>query len=128
MNSETTKKSGFLQILKGAIFAVSISLVGILLFALLIKFTNLNEKWILPINQVIKIVSIFFGIMLAFDKGTNKGFLKGMLIGFIYTVLAYVVFSILARQFSFTLNSITDMIFGAIIGGISGIIVINIKK
>ncbi len=128
MNSETTKKSGFLQILKGAIFAVSISLVGILLFALLIKFTNLNEKWILPINQVIKIVSIFFGIMLAFNRGTNKGFLKGMLIGFIYTVLAYVVFSILARQFSFTLNSITDMIFGAIIGGISGIIVINIKK
>lgn len=128
MNSETTKKSGFLQILKGAIFAVSISLVGILLFALLIKFTNLNEKWILPINQVIKIVSIFFGIMLAFNRGTNKGFLKGMLIGFIYTVLAYVVFSILARQFSFTLNSITDMLFGAIIGGISGIIVINIKK
>lgn len=128
MNSETTKKSGFLQILKGAIFAVSISLVGILLFALLIKFTNLNEKWILPINQVIKIVSIFFGIMLAFNRGTNKGFLKGMLIGFIYTVLAYVVFSILARQFNFTLNSITDMIFGAIIGGISGIIVINIKK
>ena len=128
MNSETTKKSGFLQILKGAIFAVSISLVGILLFALLIKFTNLNEKWILPINQIIKIVSIFFGIMLAFNRGTNKGFLKGMLIGFIYTVLAYVVFSILARQFSFTLNSITDMIFGAIIGGISGIIVVNIKK
>lgn len=128
MSNDKTKKRYFLQILKGAFFAVSISLMAILLFALIIKFTNLNEKWILPINQFIKVISIFFGILLSFDRAGNNGFLKGLIIGVIYTILAYVVFSILARQFNFGLNSITDMLFGGLIGAISGIIVVNIKK
>lgn len=125
---EQTKTRKFLRILKGAFFAVSISLMGILLFAFIIKFTNLNEKWILPINQVIKIVSIFFGVFLSFSKRDENGFLKGVTIGLIYTFLAYTVFSILARQFSFTMSTITDMLFGSLIGGISGILTVNLKK
>lgn len=125
---EQTKTRKFLTILKGAFFAVSISLMGILLFAFIIKFTNLNEKWILPINQVIKIVSIFLGVFLSFAKRDENGFLKGVSIGLIYTFLAYTVFSILARQFSFTMSTIIDMLFGGLIGGISGILTVNLKK
>ena len=126
--NDIAKKNVFLQILKGAFFAVSISLVCILIFALIIKFTNINEKWILPINQIIKVVSIFFGVKHSFGANRENGFLKGLVIGIIYTILAYLIFSILARQFSFTLNSLTDMLFGGLIGGISGIIAVNLKK
>lgn len=125
---EQTKSKKFLQILKGSIFAVSISLMGILIFALIIKFTDISEKWILPINQIIKTISIFFGVFLVFGKNKQNGFLKGLAIGIIYTILAYLVFSILAGQFSFSLNSFTDMLFGGLIGGISGIIAVNVKK
>ena len=128
MNSASTKKTYILQILKGAFFAVSISLVGILIFALLIKFTSISDKWIMPVNQIIKIISIFFGVLLSFDRGGNQGFLKGLVIGIIYTIMAYLIFSILAGKLSFSLNSFTDMLFGGLIGGISGIIVVNIKK
>ena len=123
------KNSVWWSIFRGAFIAVSISLMLILIFALLIKFLNINENWILPINQIIKIASIFFGTLFAFNSANkNKGFLKGFVIGIIYTMLAYSVFSILAGEFSFTISSLTDMLFGGIIGGISGIIVVNIKK
>ena len=123
------KDSAWWSIFRGAFVSVSISLVLILLFALFIKFLNINESWILPINQIIKIVSIFFGVLFAFNsRNKNKGFLKGITVGIIYTILAYSVFSILAGEFSFSLTSLTDMLFGGLIGGISGIIVVNMKK
>lgn len=127
MNNTKLKNSYWWGIIRGSLIAVSVSLVLILIFALAIKFLNINESWILPINQIIKIVSIFIGTLFAFGN-RNKGFLKGLVIGIIYTILAYTIFSILAGQFSFTLNSFTDMLFGGIIGGISGIIIVNIKK
>ena len=123
------KNSIWWSIIRGACIAVSISLMLILLFALIIKFLNINDSWILPINQIIKIVSIFIGTFFALgNHNRQKGFLKGGLIGIIYTILAYSVFSILAGKFSFTLTSLTDMIFGGIIGGVCGIIVVNIRK
>jgi len=129
MDKVKLKNSMWWSILRGAFIAVSMSLVLILIFALLIKFFNISENLILPINQVIKILSIFVGTFFAFNSfNRNKGFLKGMLIGIIYTILAYLVFSILAKEFAFTLTSITDMLFGGLIGGICGIIVVNIKK
>lgn len=123
------KNSNLWSIFRGSFIAVSISLMLILLFALLIKFLNINENLIMPINQIIKIVSIFFGVFLTFNSyNKNKGFIKGFLIGIIYTILAYLIFSILAGKFSFTLTSLTDMLFGGIIGGLSGIIVVNLKN
>jgi len=129
MEKTKFRNSSWWSIFRGAFIAVSISLMLILLFALIIKFLNINESWILPINQIIKIVSIFLGTFFAFNTyNKNKGFIKGFVIGIIYTILAYSTFSILAGQFSFTLTSLTDMLFGGIIGGISGIIVVNLKK
>ena len=127
MDNSKLKNSYWWGILRGALISVSLSLMLILLFALVIKFLNINESWILPINQIIKIVSIFVGTLFAFNNKT-KGFIKGFAIGLIYTILSYLVFSILVGKFAFTLTSFSDMVFGGIIGGISGIIVVNIKK
>ena len=51
-------KGVFLSIVKGSVYALCISLVCILLFAFLLKFTSLSDNLITPINQVIKGVSI----------------------------------------------------------------------
>jgi len=129
MDKAKSKYSMWWGILRGSLISVSLSLIMILLFALFINFFNVSEKVILPINQVIKIISIFVGSMCAFSRyNRSNGFIKGMLIGIIYTILAYSIFSILAGQMSFSITSITDMLFGGIIGGICGIIAVNIKK
>ena len=116
-----------LQVLKGCVIATTISLLLILLFALIVRFVNVSEKIILPINQFIKIVSIFLGCLFSLRK-TNRGFLKGALIGLFYAILAYMIFSFLSGSLSLALTSFTDMIFCAIIGGISGILSVNINK
>ena len=68
VQSESTKKNVFLQSVSGALTALSITLVLILIFALLIRFTSIPDNTIMPINQAIKIISLFFGIFFALKK------------------------------------------------------------
>lgn len=115
-------------LIKGTLIALCLSLVLVLIFAFLLKFTSIPDSAISPINQVIKGVSIFLGVFLGLRKIKELGLVSGLLIGLIYTFLAFIVFSILAGGFTFNLTLVTDMVFGAVIGGICGIICVNIKK
>lgn len=117
-----------LRCLKSAFFALVISLVCILIFAFVIKLTGLSDGLIKPINQVIKAVSIFGGIFMGLKTDANKRYLKGIFIGIVYTIIAFVVFSILNGGFSFDKSIITDLIFGGAMGAISGVITSLIRK
>lgn len=125
---KNSNKSTSLQVLKGSITAVSISLVLILAFAMLLRFTNISDKVIMPINQIIKIVSIFFGVYSALKYHKEKGWVKGMLIGLTYSVLAFVIFAILSSSLILSWNTLLDIVFGSIVGGIVGVIVVNMKR
>ena len=120
------KSSFWISVLKGTIYSITCSLILILLFALLIRFLNIPDDFIMPINQAIKIISLFLGSFLAF-RGSNKGFIKGLMLGLLYSLFSYIIFSILCGNFSFVLTTFTDLLFSSILGGLSGIIVVNIK-
>ncbi len=115
-------------IAKGTLIALCISLTLVLVFAFLLKFTNLPDSTISPINMVIKGISIFIGVFVSLKKSKELGLVSGLIIGLLYTILAFLVFSILSRTFSVDITLLTDIVFGAIIGAICGIICVNIKK
>ena len=125
--ADNSKRSFVLDVAKGTIFSLVISMVLIIIFAIIIRFANVSDFLIIPINQGIKIISILIGCIIAL-KGSNKGFIKGLLIGGLYAILAYFIFSLLSNTLTIGLTSITDLLFGMIIGGISGLIAVNIKR
>lgn len=123
------EKSGlFLSLVKGVSIGLCVSLVGILLFAFVLRWTAISDKVISPVNQVIKGVSIFFGVFFGLKKHKKNGLLSGLLIGFLYTISAFLVFSLLDGAFCFDKTLLSDIIFGTIIGAICGIISVNLKK
>ncbi|HBP43162.1 MAG TPA: TIGR04086 family membrane protein [Clostridiales bacterium] len=115
------------SVLKGSGIAVSITLILILLFAVIIKLTNIPDNFIMPINQFIKILSIFLGCYLTLKKVQQKGLVTGILIGLVYTALAYLIFSILGNTFSLDASLFIDMGFAMLIGGLCGIFAVNKK-
>lgn len=125
---QESKKSFFGQVLKGALSAISLALILILLFAVLIRFTSLSDKFIKPVNQIIKIVCILFGVKLSLKHDAQKGWFKGLLIGLIFSVIAYLLFSILSMEFTFGTSTIIDMIFSSLIGLIAGVLLVNLQK
>lgn len=118
----------FSIIIKGSLVAVSCSLLLILVFAFLLKFTNIPESIIVPINQVIKGISVFAGVFLGISNTRRKGLISGTIIGLTYSVIAFFVFSLLAGYFVFDLTLLVDLLFSGIIGGVCGIICVNLKK
>ena len=115
-------------IIKGVMVALCTSLILILLFAFLLRFTNISDSLISPVNQVIKGVSIFLGVFFGLKKVKHNGIFNGLFIGFFFTILAFLVFSLLDGSFVFDRTFVNDLIFGTIIGAICVIICVNLKK
>lgn len=126
-NEVKSKKSPVFEVLKAVIIAVIISLVGVLLAALVIKLFNIGSGAIPIINQVIKGVSVLVACLICLKQPQN-GWLKGIVVGFFYTVASYVIFSLLNGSFAFDLSILNDLAIGCLSGFISGIIAANIRK
>ena len=122
------KNNTILSLLKGLFVAILISFIGILAFALIIKMFDIPESIIKPINQIIKFLSIFFGINSMYKSGSNKNLLLAIILGVLYTIVALFVFNLLNSSFYIDLNIFTDSLFGGIAGLICGIIVKILAK
>ena len=125
---QNDNKNIFLTGLKGSLISVCVSLVAILLFAFIIKLTGMSKGLIKVINQIIKIVSIFLGTFFILRKTGQKGLFTGIIVGLLYTIIAFVVFSILNGKFAFDITLLIDIIFGVAIGAICRAICVNLKK
>lgn len=120
------KNNVVLDYVKGLIISMLVSFGLVLIFAFSLKWINLNDSAIMPINLGIKILSAVIGSAVAV-KGGSKGLVKGAVFGIIYMFLAFVSFSILANTFAFDLSFLLDLVCSAIAGGIVGIVKVNKK-
>ncbi|MBO4412801.1 MAG: TIGR04086 family membrane protein [Clostridia bacterium] len=128
IKEEQTSPSIWVSVLKGALISLAVSLIGILIFAFFIKYIAISTSAIKPINQVIKGISLLIGTFIALKSSDKMGLMSGLLIGIVYTFLAFIVFSILNGNFEITKVLANDILFGAIIGAICGVIAVNIRK
>ena len=115
-----------LKYIKAMLISLIITFAGIIIFAFVIKYANLSDSIIAPVNLVIKGVSIFLGAFVLTKNG-SKGLLNGMFFAIIYTLIAFSVFSILAGTFVLGLGLIADFAFAIVVGGIGGLLGVNLK-
>lgn len=118
-------KTDVTDVLKAVLFATLISLALVLIFAIVIRFANVENKVIMPVNIAIKILSLLIGVMLAF-KNPKNGLVKGAISGLVYMLFTFLIFSAL-NGFKDVTFSWIDLITLPIAGAISGIITVNLK-
>ena len=118
----------FVAVTKATFSAITCSLIGVLIFALALKFTPISESLISPINQTIKILSIFVGCLILANKKITHNWFWGAILGLVYTLTAYIIFSILDGGFSFSISLLWDTLFAMIVGLICGIFTKLIKR
>ena len=99
-----SKGSYVTEILKALIFAVIISLVLVVLAAFLVKWFNIADNYIKIINQVIKGLSIFIAAAICLKLPYN-GWLRGVILGVLFILIAVVVFSLLGDGFDFDIKA-----------------------
>ncbi len=127
-SSNSVKERGyFIEMLKAIAIAMIITFLLVLLSALIIKVFNVSSSYISIFNQVIKGLAIFLSALICL-KGKSGGFIRGIVLGVIYILIAYVIFSLMNGYFEFSISLLNDVTFGAIAGLISGIIAVNLRK
>ena len=121
------KGSYFFESLVTIFVALIISLILVVVAAFAIKIFNLGDKAIIIINQIIKSLSILIAGLLCL-KLPNNGWLRGFIVGVLYVLLAFVVFSLLSGEFCFDLTLLNDLALCGVSGLIVGIIAVNVRK
>ncbi len=109
---------------KGLLAALLISFALIVVFAFILKCFNISDVAIVPVTLLIKGISVFVGSMIAVN-GKNKGLVKGVVFGAIYVLLAFLVFGIIAANFTFDFGLILDFAFACLLGALVGIVKVN---
>lgn len=100
-----------------------VTLVGIVIFALILKFADVSSKGIGYINDVIKAISIFIIVFCLNKKSEGKLIINSFFAGIVYSILSLVVFSILNGRFSLNLTILYDLLFSVIVALIVAIMV-----
>lgn len=117
------KNSNLLIYTKAIFLGIIVSLIGLLAFALVMKFVILSDNFISAVNQGIKAVSLFIAIKYVSKFYTDKLIVRSLVIGLLYAIFAYLIFSILNGSFAFNMGTLTDILFAVITAFICGIII-----
>lgn len=115
------------DVLLASLYAVLVSIVAVMIFALVLNWTNVSDKVIDIVNIAIKIVSIVVGCVLGI-RHNRGGIVKGVAVGTIFGVLSWVVFSLIVGEWTWGMSELIDLLCGIGAGTISGIVVVNVKK
>ena len=119
-------RSDVFQIIKAAFAAILASLVFVLAFTFVIQIFSLPADIIKPINQIFKVISVAVGGLIFI--GGERGLVKGVSYGAIASLLTFLLYASIAGAFNFAPKFIFEVLLGAVAGGISGVLAVNLKK
>ena len=122
---ENVKENTYIKIFKGLIMSFTITLIGILIFALILTYSNISESTIPIVIIAISFVSILIGSTISTRKISKNGMINGGIIGGIYIAILYLISSIVNTGFSVNIYTIFMIILGIIAGLVGGILGIN---
>ena len=116
-----------LDIVRSALFAIILSILLVMAFAVIAKFANVSENVIVPVNIAIKILSVAAGCLIGV-RHDSKGLIKGIVIGLLYAGLTYLVFAAVGGDFTQNPMTVYDILACIAAGVLSGILAVNVKR
>lgn len=115
-----------IKILKGTFIAIIISVIFLLIFAMLLCYTEISENTIKPVVLIITGISILIGSVISARKIRKNGLINGGIVGFVYVIILYIISSLTLVGFSININSAIMLLIATITGMLGGIIGINL--
>lgn len=115
------------RVLKGSAFSILITLIGLLIYSIILSYTSVAESTIPTIIIIITGISILIGSTISTANIKKNGIVNGILVGLIYISLIYLLSSIITGNFLLNINSIIMIIVSGLTGAVGGIIGVNMK-
>lgn len=126
-NIQNSENKTVINILKGVGISLISTLILLIIFSIVLTYTNIQERVINPVIMIITAISILIGSSLGNIKIKKNGLINGGIIGGIYITTIYLISSILNWRFSLNMESLIMIIVAIIFGILGGIIGVNKK-
>lgn len=126
-NIQIKENNNITNIIKGVGISLITTIILLIIFSIILTYTNIKENTINPVIMIITAISILIGSTIGNNKIKKNGLLNGGLIGGIYILTIYLISSILNWKFSLNVQSIIMITIGMIFGILGGIIGVNKK-
>lgn len=120
------KNNGYLPAAEGVLRGVIITVVLLLIFAVVMTFTEVSEKASSTFYLVTTILSIMYGSIYAVRKIKRRGWLVGIIVTILYLLVLYIVSVISGNPSVVGADRIPRILLAVIVGALSGIIGINL--
>ena len=126
-NLQINENKKIKNIIKGTGIALITTVILLLIFSIILTYTNIDEKVINPVIMIVTAISILLGSSLGNIKIKKNGLINGGTIGAIYIITIYLISSILNWKFSLNIQSIFMIIIAIVFGILGGILGVNRK-
>ena len=114
--------SALSAVLRGVLVAAAVTVLGVVLFALLLNWWDASDRAITAINQVVKFVSILAGVTSALRAGEKGSAMRGACVGVLYMALGIACYCLLMGQSPKLTGYLADLGMGLAAGGLFGMI------
>ena len=114
-------RSLLLRILLSLFLAFAGTWIAVAVFAAVVYWGGVDDKWVVPVATVCALLSLFFGARLTGKGAHGHGFVLGAAVGVCYWVLLYAFSMIWIRDFDFSVRTAIFMLIGTMAGGIGGV-------
>lgn len=115
------------RIAKGIGISMAVTIITLIIFSIILTYTNIEENIINPVIMIITAISILVGSSIENTKIKKNGLINGAIIGIGYIAIIYLISSILNWKFVLNMQSIIMIIAAIIFGTLGGIIGVNKK-
>lgn len=113
------------SVFKGALISMILTVILLLIFSVVLAYTNVSENTKTPVIIIVTAISILLGSSIGNMKIKKNGILNGGLVGGLYILILYLVSSILNWKFGLNLQSLIMILIGIFFGILGGIIGVN---
>lgn len=115
------------NIAKGVGISIAFTIVLLLIFSIILTYTNISEQWTSPVIIVLTGISILIGSSMGNINLKKNGILNGAAIGGIYFIIMYLISSTIKMDYSVNTQMAIIIAVGIVFGIVGGIIGVNKK-
>lgn len=119
------KDNTIMNLAKGIGISLIVTVVLLIIFSVILAYTNISETVISPVIMVITAISILIGSSIVNIKIKKNGLINGGIIGGSYILTIYLISSLLNWKFTLNLQSIIMIVLAIAFGILGGIIGVN---
>lgn len=115
------------SIAAGLISAILVTLAGMLLMAGMMMVVSVGDRWLMILNQLLKIGSVILGTCMAVPRGGQRGLATGTAVAFLYACIGYGMYAALGGA-GFTIGGMLgEILICAAAGAVTGTIRANMQ-